>query len=185
LQTIDSIGGDLWIYDNNVLENIEGLDNIAPSSINNLNIYNNPLLADCEIVSICEYLLSPNGIVTIYNNATGCNNPEEVQEACLQIGIQDADMFHSAFASQQFVVHVYPNPGNGFVTIEYFLDKDVMVSLSILDYLGCQVDLLVNEKKLRGKYEVVSVASGLPEGVYYCRLQTGSKVKTGKIILIK
>ncbi len=82
MQTITSIGGNLWIYENDALVNIAGLGNISPASINNLYIYNNPLLSNCEIASICEYLLSPNGAVNIYNNASGCNSQAEVEEAC-------------------------------------------------------------------------------------------------------
>ncbi len=42
----------------------------------------NSALSTCEVESVCEYLSNPGGTVEIYNNATGCNNPYEVANAC-------------------------------------------------------------------------------------------------------
>ena len=45
-------------------------------------IHNNQSLTTCNEQSICEYLTNPNGSVNIFDNATGCNNPSEVANAC-------------------------------------------------------------------------------------------------------
>ena len=40
------------------------------------------MLKICNAQSICNYLAAPNGKVTIYNNAPGCNTPPEIAEDC-------------------------------------------------------------------------------------------------------
>ncbi len=81
LSNLNSIGGTLYINGTN-LTSLDGLDNVAPSSISSMYIYGNGLLSDCEVESICDYLTSPNGKVNIYNNAEGCNSPPEIAYAC-------------------------------------------------------------------------------------------------------
>lgn len=59
------------------------------------------------------------------------------------------------------------------------------VKLSVLDLVGREVAVLVNEKKGSGIYEVTFDASGLASGVYLYRLQAGDFVQTRKMILLK
>jgi len=82
LESLTSIGGDIIIQGNDVLPNLFGIDNINPNSIENLDIHHNDSLSTCDVQSICEYLLSPNGVVDIYANAPGCNTPPEIADAC-------------------------------------------------------------------------------------------------------
>jgi len=82
LEDLIYVGGDLNIVGNEQLSSLTGIDNIESESIIQLGIYNNPSLSHCEVQSICDYLLSPNGSVIIYGNASGCNSPIEVSSAC-------------------------------------------------------------------------------------------------------
>ena len=88
LENLTTIAGDLYIgYSvswglNYSLITLSGLDNIAEGTIENIEILYNPFLAECNIQSICDYLSSPNGTVTISNNAPGCNSRQQVEEAC-------------------------------------------------------------------------------------------------------
>ena len=79
---VSSIGGTLYIYYNTSLGSLSGLDNIASSSITNLSIQYNYSLSNCNIQSICNYLINPGGIVDIYNNGVGCNDPPEIANIC-------------------------------------------------------------------------------------------------------
>jgi len=106
MNNLETIGGFLRIYDNTSLislqdlssltstkgfavayntslTSVSGLDNINPDTISGLIIKDNLNLATCEVMSMCDYLVSPNGTVEIENNAFGCNSPEEVEEACV------------------------------------------------------------------------------------------------------
>jgi hypothetical protein len=118
--------------------------------------------------------------VYVSNNAPGCNSQAEVEQACLEIGIEEPAV--GPGKSGQLGVSVYPNPFDGSITFEYFLDEDALVNFSILDHLGRQVALLVNEKQHKGKQVVAWNAENLPSGVYYCRLKTGNQLISKKII---
>jgi len=74
--------GQITIHINSVLTSLEGLDNITPNSINYLVIDYNSSLSSCEVASVCDYLVSPGGSITINDNAPGCNSAQEVLEAC-------------------------------------------------------------------------------------------------------
>ena len=79
LANLKSIGGDLLIAGNTVLTILTGLDSIEPGTINDLSIFGNPSLCDCDALSICQYLSAPNGTIDIHNNATGCNSQRRLK----------------------------------------------------------------------------------------------------------
>jgi len=82
LNSVTAINGNLWITNNAAIYNLWGLNNIDPGSIEELKIVDNPLLSECDVHSICDYLVNPGGTVQINNNATGCNDQQEIEEAC-------------------------------------------------------------------------------------------------------
>lgn len=82
LDNLTYIGGSISISENVALTNLTGLDNIDPASIDDLSIYNNSSLSSCSVQSICDYLASPNGVVIVRNNSTGCNTPPEIADGC-------------------------------------------------------------------------------------------------------
>jgi hypothetical protein len=47
-----------------------------------MQIVDNTTLSECEIISVCLYMANPGGVIQINNNAPGCNNQAEVEEAC-------------------------------------------------------------------------------------------------------
>ena len=82
LENLTSINGRINIDMNYGLINLSGLDNINAGSITDLRIVNNTSLTNCEVQSICDYLISPNGVVEIYRNAQGCDSPPDIANAC-------------------------------------------------------------------------------------------------------
>jgi hypothetical protein len=101
LENLISLKGVLWIHYNLALSNIDGLKNLESGLIDHLYIAYNPLLANCETKSICEYLASPNGEIEIFDNAEGCNNQQEVEDAC-NAGIE--------VPNTDSPISIYPNP---------------------------------------------------------------------------
>ena len=83
LGNLQSIDGNLEIMGNSSLISLAGLNNIQENSIEDLSIYYNLSLSECDVQSICDYLASPNGTIEIYSNASGCNSEEEIEIACL------------------------------------------------------------------------------------------------------
>ncbi len=81
LASLASINGGLGISMNDSLTSLIGLEELSHIG-GNLSILNNPLLSNCAISSICEYLSDPQGVVNIYGNSIGCNNPSEIADSC-------------------------------------------------------------------------------------------------------
>jgi len=85
----------------------------------------------------------------------------------------------------------YPNPFQTGTTIPYRLYKDSHVRLSILNFLGQQVALLVNEFQYEGKYSAFWDAKNndgrrLGSGLYLYRMETeNDNVLVGKLMIDK
>jgi len=79
----------------------------------------------------------------------------------------------------------YPNPFNPVTIIEFQLSERANVNLSIYDLLGRKVAVLVDKELASGSYTETFDASGLPSGLYFYKLNTGSKVISRTMTLIK
>ena len=79
----------------------------------------------------------------------------------------------------------YPNPFNPATIIKYDLPKDVKVTIKVYDLLGREVEVLINEFKNAGRYELNWNANKYASGVYIYRIEAGSFVETKKMILLK
>ena len=165
----------IYITGNDGLENLSGLENIDPISMTGLTIKRNSSLSECDVLSICEYLLDDSNNATIENNATGCNSEAEVEEACLV-----------SIGQTEFSEHltIYPNPFAISTTIKYQLDQPAQVTLTIFNHLGKQVDH-IQEYQQPGKQSPTWQPQGLPPGMYYYTLHAGDHVVTGKMVMLK
>jgi len=79
----------------------------------------------------------------------------------------------------------YPNPFNPITTIGYVLKEKSSTNLILLNAIGEEMAVLVNEEQDKGFHKVDFNAANLPSGVYFFRLQAGSFVQTRKMILLK
>jgi hypothetical protein len=79
----------------------------------------------------------------------------------------------------------YPNPFNPTTRIRYQVYSIGQTTLKVYDILGNELATLVNEKKEPGYYEVEFNASSIASGVYVYRLQSGSFVKSKKMMVLK
>ena len=84
-----------------------------------------------------------------------------------------------------FLYQNYPNPFNPTTKIEYSIPEMSKITLTVINPVGEKITTLVDETKDAGNYEVIWSAKGIPNGVYFYRLQTGDFVKTKKMILLK
>jgi len=173
LDNLTAIGENLMIEFNHSLASLTGLDNIDAGSISNLFINDNMSLSTCEVKSICDYLASPGGTVNIYFNATGCNSPEEVEQACEIVSIQDRYMIEDC--------RVSPNPFTTSTTIFYTLSEPSPVTIRIFNSQGHFIEKL-EQKQPKGEQQIQWNAEGLPAGMYYFRIQAGDKVGGGKMV---
>lgn len=168
LVTLNSIGGAISINYNHALVTLSGLDNINAATIDNLIIYNNFLLATCDVQSICDYLVSPGGTVGIQDNATGCNSQEEVEEACDASGILDNN-FRPEFS-------IYPNPATDklFITSNNGLKIE---TVNIYNQLG---QIIFHRNEPIGEIDI----STLGQGIYIIEL-TSNELKTRQKLIIE
>jgi hypothetical protein len=79
----------------------------------------------------------------------------------------------------------YPNPFNPVTTIGYALKEKSEVRLSILNTIGEEVAVLVNEIKDAGYYLVEFNAAQLPSGIYFYKLKAGEFAESKKLVLVK
>ena len=89
-----------------------------------------------------------------------------------------------SFIPESFSLTLLENPVKEKAIFHLNLSEDVIVTLRIYDIMGRLIDLLINERKTAGFYEI----SWIPEvsaGVYFYVLETAQTKKSGKIVLIK
>ena len=84
----------------------------------------------------------------------------------------------------------FPNPFNPSTTIRYSLPEACFVSLKVYNVLGQEVEILVNEYKNKGIYEVTFPAvnetvKNLPSNIYIYRIVTEKYSASRKMILLK
>ncbi len=84
----------------------------------------------------------------------------------------------------------YPNPFNPTTRIKFEIsgqarNDNTHITLKVYDVLGREITTLINEDKPVGEYEVKFDGTGLPSGVYFYQLRSGSFVETKKMVLLK
>ena len=84
------------------------------------------------------------------------------------------------------LVQNYPNPFNPKTKIDFYLDRDSRVKISIFNLNGILMEEIINEKRLKGYHSVDFSGENLTSGPYFYKLSTAngfSKIK--KMMLIK
>jgi hypothetical protein len=79
----------------------------------------------------------------------------------------------------------YPNPFSRTSRIELDVARFEHIRLSIHDVRGRLITVLVDQPIRPGTFDVTFDASGLPDGVYFCTLETPSLTQTRKVVLVK
>ncbi len=79
----------------------------------------------------------------------------------------------------------YPNPFNPVTTIGYGIQEKSNVKITILNIIGEEVAVILNEEKEAGYHQVEFKASTFPSGVYFYQLRAGYFIETKKMILLR
>jgi hypothetical protein len=79
----------------------------------------------------------------------------------------------------------YPNPFNPTTTIGYVLQEKGSTKLTLMNAIGEEVAILVNEEQDKGYHKVDLNANNLPSGVYLYKLQSGNFTESKKLMLLK
>jgi beta-glucuronidase len=96
----------------------------------------------------------------------------------------------AALIPQRFVLQQnYPNPFNPSTKINFAVQEKTHVKLAVLDVLGKEIEVLVDEVKNPGHYGVTFSATRhlqhLPSGVYFYKLVADNFSDVKKMILIR
>ncbi len=167
LSNVTSIGGDLYIKNNPILNNLTGLENIKPGSIAYLEISQNNQLSECSIQNICAFLGNTNSSFVVYANASGCMNVNQIQMGC------STSVYEIITVNK---ISIYPNPANEKITV-LTTELTNNTRLSILSIKGQQfIDLPITESETQ-----IDLTS-LPGGIYFLRLQNEKNVEVVKMI---
>ena len=85
-----------------------------------------------------------------------------------------------------FALHQnYPNPFNPITNIQFTIPEPSDVKLRIINVLGKEVDVLVNETLPVGHHRILWNPKNISSGVYFYKIEAGSFIKTRKMILLK
>ncbi|MBN1781068.1 VCBS repeat-containing protein [bacterium] len=84
----------------------------------------------------------------------------------------------------------YPNPFNPSTEIAYALPRESGVTIRIINALGQEVRMLVNQKQVAGTYRVRwdgldLRGNAVPSGLYLCRMESDGFVQTQKMMLVR
>ncbi len=80
----------------------------------------------------------------------------------------------------------YPNPSNGISTVEYQLNAEQSVTISIMDAHGRTVaELLKSESHQQGVFKTQFNGADLPSGEYFIMLRTLTHSETLKLVIVK
>lgn len=137
-------------------------------------------------VSISHNLENENQITDIKMNTDG-----DLFFATYRTGLYKVDIITSVkdenngvFSSYQLSQN-YPNPFNPITIIKFSMPFSDFVQVKVYDILGKQLQMLVNDYKQAGTYEVEFNSTDLPSGVYFYRMTTSDFSETKKMLLLR
>jgi hypothetical protein len=108
----------------------------------------------------------------------------------IDIGACEADVFPgmNEFNTHHspFNIQIYPNPTRGIFNLQFTIYDLQSISVAIHDMHGREVMRVLDKMLPAGEHEVQADLSGLPEGVYFCKLAVGSwQLAVKKVIVVR
>ncbi|MGB9720943.1 MAG: T9SS type A sorting domain-containing protein [bacterium] len=82
-------------------------------------------------------------------------------------------------------LNINPKPVRNKITIQYTLQQEAKVNLSIYDATGRLADVLVNAVQEPGSYHKTLHGSNLAQGIYFVRLSTTEQSVVQKVIFLR
>jgi hypothetical protein len=79
----------------------------------------------------------------------------------------------------------YPNPFNPSTTFRFGIPTPTRVLLAVYNYLGQQLETLMDEEMPAGNFELLWGPTNIPSGVYLYRIRAGSFSETKKLVLLR
>jgi hypothetical protein len=89
------------------------------------------------------------------------------------------------FPTKFDMLPAYPNPFNPITHIEYSVPYKTMVTITIYDLMGRELQKLTNKEHNSGYYSLDWDASMVSSGVYFVKMKTNDFQASQKLLLIK
>ncbi len=113
----------------------------------------------------------------------------EVDTVVWSITVEDPnaveDSMDDLFPTEVTLYPAAPNPFNSTTRVRYFLPRSTDVLLTAYDSAGRLVQTLHDDMTVAGEHRATLHGSEFPAGVYLLRLDTGSVVRSIKVVLLK
>jgi hypothetical protein len=80
---------------------------------------------------------------------------------------------------------IFPNPNQGEIVVEFKVEIDSDVNVSVSDLIGRKVMEIINQKMPAGEYKYLVKLDHLSNGMYIMTLQTSTTSDSHKIFINK
>jgi len=80
-------------------------------------------------------------------------------------------------------VHIFPNPTSDFILIDYELSELSNIKIRLINTLGEEVEILMNEAQVGGTHQFKWNLGGLSSGLYFINFQINNQKIVRKIIV--
>lgn len=88
------------------------------------------------------------------------------------------------FSNNRMLKQAYPNPARSAITIPFRVPKNDRVTMTLYDVTGRVMAILLDEEMSEGNNELRVNTSGLPPGLYYCRMVVGEVLTDTREVMI-
>lgn len=102
---------------------------------------------------------------------------DSLRKDVIHVGIDENNKDASAF-------QVYPNPSQDQLFLNYKMNTKAAVKISLLDLLGKELMVVVNETQNTGAQKVMVDVSALPNGIYFVNMRFGTTTHVEKISVL-
>lgn len=124
-----------------------------------------------------------------YGNITVAFDPTAVRNSlvCSDIYLKRGNLFPSSVNDPVENISGYklkgnfPNPFNPSTSIQFAVPNTSVIKIYIFDITGREAALVLNKVLIKGEYNVLFDASGLPGGTYFCKLTASDLTTSGNI----
>ena len=127
--------------------------------------------------------------VTVSLELDGNGNLTEASYSTIEVGGDPGDPTatedETELPSSMTLGQNYPNPFNPGTVIPFSVESSSLVTLSVHDVLGRQIDTIFEGVVAAGSHQVSWDATGYPSGLYQVVLRSQGEVKTRLVTLQK
>jgi hypothetical protein len=89
-----------------------------------------------------------------------------------------------AVGANNFTFSLFPNPTNGFVTVDYTLINDAPITIELYNIFGQRTKLILpNQNQKAGTYNIQTSVSDLSVGTYIVKVTSGNQAESKQLII--